>query len=387
MNRSDAILKVAIVGIESPAAGGAYTAENLMLKQIQRVLEGNEIVLISESGSSFRLWKTFLRIKRIIEGIFFLWNFRPVTWSVVHRFRWLPTSKFERELLRNNIDLVFFVGAYDRAIELKKIPFIATIWDLGHRDLPSLPELGSDREFEYRDWRIRNIAIKAHAMVVDSEVTRTKLSNYYGISPTKIYALPFCPGANAVPSISERESFAFYPAHYWSHKNHMVLFDAIASLVSMGHKPRHLKLTGLDRGNLSYLSKKVIELQISEYVEFLGFISSSELDYLYRQAAIMVMPSLLGPTNLPPLEALLRGCPVAVNETASANLRDWPGVIKLNGFDTQAWAEVLNIQSKFEQVNSQEIQQFLFENEELNVKQLKLIFDNFRRIKRTHTTS
>jgi len=387
VNRSDAILKVAIVGIESPEAGGAHTAENLMLKQIQRVLEGNEIVHISESGSSFRLWKTFLRIKRIIEGIFFLWNFRPITWSVVHKFRWLPTSKFERAHLRNNIDLVFFVGAYDRAIELKKIPFIATIWDLGHRDLPSLPELGADREFEYRDWRIRNIAIKAHAVVVDSEITRTKLSNYYGISPAKIYALPFCPGANAVLSTSKRESFAFYPAHYWSHKNHMVLFDAIASLVSMGQKPRRLKLTGLDRGNLSYLSKKVIELQISEYVEFLGFISPSELDYLYRQAAIMVMPSLLGPTNLPPLEALLRGCPVAVNETASANLRDWPGVIKLNGFDTQAWAEVLNIQNKFEQVDSQEIQQYLFENEELNVKQLKLIFDDFRRIKRTHTTS
>lgn len=385
MNRSDAILKVAIVGIESPAAGGAHTAENLMLKQIQRVLSKNEVILMNQNEPDFRFWRAFSRLGRFLRGIFLLWKFRPSTWAVLHRFRLLPVSRFERNLLCENIDLVFFVGAYDRAIELRKIPFIATIWDLGHRDLPSLPELGLDREFEFRDWRIRNIAIKAHALVVDSEITKVKLSNYYGISLSKIYVLPFCPDSNEALSTIQRESFAFYPAHYWSHKNHIVLFDALASLVSKGQKPRHLKLTGLDRGNLSYLSKKVFELQISEYVEFLGFISEIELDLLYRQAAIMVMPSLLGPTNLPPLEALLRGCPIAVNDTASANLSDWPGVLRLNGFDTQAWAEVLNVQSTFDQVNLREIQQYFFEVEELNVKQLKLIFDDFKRLKRTHS--
>ena len=378
-------LVVAVVGVELPEAGGAHNAETLMLGQIRKSLKDHEIIIIEPRKTYARPYEDYRRLGGFLRSLYLLWKSNPVTWSLSRRFTWIPPSKFERDLLRKQVDLVFFVGLYDRAIELKRIPFVATIWDLGHRDLPVLPEMGGDRKFELREWSIKNIAIKATAIVVDSEVTKSKLHTYYRIDNSKIHSLPFAPNVEEVLPQGERGSFALYPAHYWSHKNHIVLFEAIESLVLRGEKPRHLKLTGLDRGNLSYLSKKVIELRISEYVEILGFVSKNELDFLYRQAAIAVIPSLLGPTNLPPLEALLRGCPIAVNENASANLGDWSGVLKLNGFDTQAWAKVLNIRSTFEKVNIPEIQQHLFESGELNVKQLKLLFDDFKRIKRMHS--
>ena len=377
-------LVVAVVGVEAPEAGGAHNAETLMLGQIKKSLNNNEIIIIEHRKTYARPKEDFKRLGGYLRSLYFLWKSIPVTWSLARRFTWIQPSKFERELLRKNVDVVFFVGLYDRAIELKRIPFIATIWDLGHRDLPLLPEMSANREFELREWAIKNIAIKATAIVVDSEITKVKLKAYYGIEDSKIHALPFAPNMGGDLPKGERESFALYPAHYWSHKNHLVLFDAIVSLLSKGEKPRHLKLTGLDRGNFDYLSKKVIELQISEYVEFLGFVTKSELDSLYRQAAIVVMPSMLGPTNLPPLEALLHGCPIAVNNSAIANLGDWSGVLELDGFDTQSWAEVLNIKSIFEKVNISEIQQHLFECEESNVQQLKMLFDDFKRIKRMH---
>lgn len=200
-----------------------------------------------------------------------------------------------------------------------------------------------------------------------------------------IHSLPFAPNVGEELLQGGRESFALYPAHYWSHKNHIVLFEAIAQLLSENKEPRQLKLTGQDRGNLKYLIEKTNELGISSYVEFLGFIPKSELHVLYHQAAIVVMPSLLGPTNLPPLEALLHGCPIAVNRVASANLGDWSGVLELDGFDTKSWADVLNISSTFEKVSISEIQQHLLECEELNVKQLKLLFDDFRKFKHVHS--
>jgi len=377
-------LVVAVVGLERPEAGGAHNAETLMLGQIKKSLNEHEIIIIQPRKKYARPCEDFKRLSGFLRSLYLLWKSNPVTWSLTRRFTWIPPSKFERDLLRNNVDLVFFVGLYDRAIELKRIPFIATIWDLGHRDLSVLPEMSSNREFELREWAINNIAIKAMAIVVDSEVTKAKLKTYYGIEDSKIYSLPFAPNVGEELLLGERESFALYPAHYWSHKNHIVLFKAIAQLLSENKKPRQLKLTGQDRGNLKYLIEKTNELGISSYVEFLGFIPKSELHALYQRASIVVMPSLLGPTNLPPLESLLRGCPVAVTPNARANLGEWPGVIEVNGNDIPAWSKLLDITSNFPHVDVPTIQTYLFELEASNVVKLKTFFMNFKLLKNTH---
>ena len=377
-------LVVAVVGVELPEAGGAHNAETLMLGQIRKSLNDHEIIIIEPRKTYARPYEDYRRLGGFLRSLYLLWKSNPVTWSLGRRFTWIRPSKFERDLLRKQVDLVFFVGLYDRAIELKRIPFVATIWDLGHRDLPVLPEMSGNREFELREWSIKNIAIKATAVVVDSEVTKSKLITYYGIENSKIHSLPFTPNIGEESPQGEKESFALYPAHYWSHKNHIVLFEAIAQLLSENKKPRQLKLTGQDRGNLKYLIEKTNELGISSYVEFLGFIPKSELHILYQRAAIVVMPSLLGPTNLPPLESLLRGCPVAVTPSARANLGEWPGVIEVNGNDTFAWSKLLDITSNFSHVDVPKIQTHLAEIEASNVVKLKALFMNFKLLKNTH---
>jgi len=377
-------LVVAVAGVERPEAGGAHNAETLMLGQIRKSLNDHEIIIIESRRTHKRPYEDFKRLGGFLRSLYLLWKSNPVIWSLARRFPWIPPSKFERELLRKKVDLVFFVGPYYRAIELKRIPFVATIWDLGHRDLPALPEMSCNREFELREWSIKNIGIKAAAIVVDSEVTKSKLINYYGIESSKIHSLPFAPNIGEESVQGERESFALYPAHYWSHKNHTLLFEAIAQLLSENKKPRQLKLTGLDRGNLKFLIEKTEELGINRYVEFLGFIPQSELHRLYQRAAIVVMPSLLGPTNLPPLESLLNGCPVAVTPQARENLGYWHGVIELNGNDIQAWSNVLDLDSNYEQVDVQMIQAHLSQTAALNVKKLISIFNNFSALKNTY---
>ena len=378
-------LVVAVVGVELPEAGGAHNAETLMLGQIRESLNDNEIIVIEPRKTYARPFEDFKRLCGFLRSLYVLWKSNPVVWALTRRFSWIPTSKFEKDLIRKGVNLVFFVGPYGRALELKRTPFIATIWDLGHRDLPELPEMAGNREFELREWAIRNIAAKAAVIVVDSEVTKAKLKTNYGIVDSKIHSLPFAPRSVGMPLKVDRESFALYPAHYWTHKNHIVLFEAIAQLLSNDKKPRQLKLTGLDRGNLKYLIEKTEELGITKYIEFLGFIPQSELHRLYQRAAIVVMPSLLGPTNLPPLESLLKGCPVAVTPQARENLGDWQGVIELNGNDIQAWTSVLDLDGNFQEVDVQMIQTHLSETSALNVKKLISIFDNFSAMKRTYT--
>jgi glycosyltransferase involved in cell wall biosynthesis len=328
----------------------------------------------------------FSRVAGYIRSLLAIWKTNPLNWAISRRFSWISSTAFERELSRKSVDLVFFVGPYDRALELKRIPFVATIWDLGHRDLPALPELVANREFEYREWRMRHVATKALAIVVDSEPTKEKLKMFYGISDSKIHSLPFAPNVPENSGSGERGSFALYPAHFWSHKNHVVLFEAIALLVRDGRQPRQLKLTGLDRGNLAYLRAKILELGIAKYVQFVGFLPEVEIHTLYLRAAVVVMPSLLGPTNLPPLESLLRGCPVAVTRNARANLGDWQGVIELDGKDVNAWAQILDLNAELPKVNVNQVEQSLSAIGESNVLKLRSIFEDLRYMKSTYSS-
>lgn len=379
-------LKVAVVGVEPPEAGGAHNAENLMLGQIRKSLDPQELTVFETQKVPLRVWGIFGRIAGYMRSLRAIWRSNPFNWAISRRFSWISSFAFERSLLRKGVDLVFFVGPYDRALELKRIPFVVTIWDLGHRDLPALPELVANREFEYREWRIKNVATKALAIVVDSEPTKEKLKMFYGISDSKIHSLPFAPNVPDNSGSGKRDPFALYPAHFWSHKNHIVLFEAIALLVREGKQPRQLKLTGLDRGNLGYLHSKIQELGIDKYVQFVGFLPEVELHTLYFHAAVVVMPSLLGPTNLPPLESLLRGCPVAVTRNARANLGDWKGVIELDGKDVNAWAQILDLNAELPKVNVNQVEQSLSATGVSNVLKLRSIFEDLRYMKSTYST-
>ena len=378
-------LTIAVAGIEAAEAGGAHIAENLMLSQIRDALVGDELVILASDEKSWVATRAFRRLTNFFGNFRAIWRSQPVYWFIVRRFARLALTSFERDLLRKNVDLVFFVGPYDKALELKRIPYVATIWDLGHRDLPALPELVANREFEYREWRIRDIAVKALAVIVDSEPTKEKLQTYYGIDASRILVLPFPPNPSGTLHVSHRDSFALYPAHFWSHKNHIVLLQAIALLVGEGKQPRKLKLTGLDRGNLKYLLRRIDELGISEHIDFLGFLSETDLHALYQSAAIVVMPSMLGPTNLPPLEALLRGCPVAVARGARANLGDWQGVIELDAMDIAAWARILDQVSEFPKVQPDEIEGHLLATKRSNVVKLQSLFAELRVMKNTYS--
>jgi glycosyltransferase involved in cell wall biosynthesis len=378
-------LVVAVIGLERPEAGGAHNAEALMLGQIQKAISNEEILIVEPLKIHMRPYHHLNRLRVFLRSLYLLWKANPVIWTLTRRFAWIPPTKFERDLKERNVDLVFFVGLYERALELKKIPFIATIWDLGHRDLPALPEMSGNRNFELREWTIKNLATKASALIVDSEVTKVKLKTYYGIEDSIIHSLPFAPKLEEELLQNEKGSFALYPAHYWSHKNHIVLFEAIAQLLSENKKPRQLKLTGQDRGNLKYLIEKVNELQISNYVEFLGFIPKSKLYSLYQQAALVVMPSLLGPTNFPPLESLIRGCPIAVTPSARFNIGNWPGVIELDGHDIPSWSKLLEISSELPTVDVFTIKNHLSQLEASNIEELKSLFMNFKYLKNTHT--
>jgi glycosyltransferase involved in cell wall biosynthesis len=99
------------------------------------------------------------------------------------------------------------------------------------------------------------------------------------------------------------------------HKNLMRLLGALARLPA--ERRPLLVMPGYPTPHEEELRARASELGLADRVRFLGWLSETELEDLYRAADAFVFPSLLEGFGLPVLEAMARGVPVATSDRAS----------------------------------------------------------------------
>ena len=136
------------------------------------------------------------------------------------------------------------------------------------------------------------------------------------------------------------ENYIFYPAMYFPHKNHKLIIDAIQIL-----NKRNINLNavfcGQDKGYQNNLKNYCNEKNISERFIFLNFVKEEELPYLYCNSLALVMPSLIGPTNIPPWEAFKLKVPVFYPDFGGIRTVLKDAVYYIDSFDPSVLAEGL----------------------------------------------
>ena len=258
------------------------------------------------------------------------------------------TMTFGGRNLSDCVDILVFV--YPGFIRDANVPQMSVIWDLGHRYLPLFPELSHGGIRSHRETFFRDLFVNADRVVVGTQRGAEEAQNYYGYESNNIGVVPHptpsisCNGSTAT---SEQWSipsgpFALYPAQFWAHKNHITLLKAWYELANSRRIPPKLILTGRDYGNERWLKQKAVEMGLNDLVEFRGFVSRQELIALYHAASVLLYPSLFGPENLPPLEAMAVGCPVIVTEYPGAREQFGDSVIYADPFDAKRWVELIS---------------------------------------------
>jgi glycosyltransferase involved in cell wall biosynthesis len=221
-------------------------------------------------------------------------------------------------VVQQRIDFVWFLSPYYEPVE---VPFATTVWDLGHRELPWFPEVSlSGWTFDQREAYYRYVLPRASAVVIGNGAGARSIQDFYQVPRRNIHEIPLPVDMGAIAGIAadpgapasyglEPGGYLFYPAQFWPHKNHVTLVDALALLRERG-SPFKLAFAGSDKGNRSHVEQFVAARGLSESVLFLGFVDEKVLHQLYLNAFALLFGSLLGPDNLPPLEAMAHGCPV-----------------------------------------------------------------------------
>jgi glycosyltransferase involved in cell wall biosynthesis len=205
------------------------------------------------------------------------------------------------------------------------LPVLASIADLCHRFGRHFPESASPREYRYRERKYRNLCRWSKGILVDAELVRRQVIEAYGMPPERIHLFPqiaprYMYVGETPPDFDLRYrlpgKFIFYPAQFWEHKNHQNLLRAVASL--KGEIPDlKLVLAGGKKNAYDAVAALAAELGLAGDVLFLGYVPDEDMAELYRRARALIYATYFGPCNIPPLEALAAGCPMALSDVAS----------------------------------------------------------------------
>jgi len=169
-----------------------------------------------------------------------------------------------------------------------------------------LPELFAQWELQSRDDRYKKIAELAKLVVFSSKDAEkdfrmlfpnsnavTRVLSFFSQIPDECYTINpvLIQKKYALP-----DDFFICPNHFWIHKNHMLLFEALASLHQTGEKV-HLVCTGPLSDHrapeyISQLQRLISDLGIKDYVHILGVIPRMEQIQLLRRALAVIQPSL-----------------------------------------------------------------------------------------------
>lgn len=316
--------KVAIYTAATPGWGGSFQYAASLLAALSRLdretfelsfwcTDASWIPIAERMGIGVRLLapaaslpvRGALRALRCLAGLLRLPN-RHLTSHLLPLHLWRPD---------------ICVALHQSCMPLPHCRIIGPIHDLMHRYEARFAEVGELSIYRGREELFSGHCASASAILVDSEVGKQQVMEIYSPPEDRIFVLPFVPSPLADRAVrpqdfplDDGQPYIFYPAQLWRHKNHENLLRAVHRLLP-AHADMQCIFTGsTDKNGFPPYARLVRELDLARHVHHLGYVSDQEVRWLYEHARLMAMPSFFGPTNIPPLEAMQAGCPVAVSD-------------------------------------------------------------------------
>ncbi|MEA5462709.1 glycosyltransferase family 4 protein [Leptothoe sp. PORK10 BA2] len=193
--------------------------------------------------------------------------------------------------------------------------FIVTVHDL----IPlRFPAQFSAHLVGYFRYYVRQVAVQAEHIFCDSVATANDLTEFYGISASKItpILLAYDKG-HFKPCQQEQKSYFLYIGRQDPHKNLPRLIEAFQR-VYQANKGLELWLVGpKDKRYTPMLLEQAEAAGVGNNVRFLDYVAYNDLPKLLGGAIALVFPSLWEGFGLPPLEAMACGTPVITSNLAS----------------------------------------------------------------------
>ena len=290
----DKPIKIVINELGGAQWTGGITYRNNLLKAIKTKGPTDQIVCLSSNPEnsgldpSFKIIKIqtrFNAIEKILSRV--LKSFFDFDYSLYKTTKSeKPDVLFPHSLcIGNNASLIFWIPDFQ---------FV------------HLPHLYPSGYVEMNRKKLDGYFKKAKIIVVSSEdalkdlklflpqhVSKTRVMRFVAHVPERLY---LDDPKEAIDTYNLPSDFIFLPNQFWSHKNHLAVFEALKLLQEENIFP-YIVCTGnpVDVRNPGYLAgmlQKISELGVRNQVAFLGLLPHDHVYSLIRQSKCVLNPSL-----------------------------------------------------------------------------------------------
>jgi len=205
-----------------------------------------------------------------------------------------------------------------------KVPIVTTIHDILHvRGKLYFPL----QKRMYARVMVKHACSVSSAIIVDSEFTKTELLDEFNISSEKVHVIYLGVSKEYTKNVSEEEirifrnkydlkkSFVLYTGGLKSHKNVLTLLQAFSQLLN--RKEYQLVFSGESIRENKTIAEIIKKNNLLADVVDIGRVSRKELVIAYKEASVVVLPSLYEGFGFSVLEAMASGTPAIGARAAS----------------------------------------------------------------------
>ena len=219
--------------------------------------------------------------------------------------------------LQKNID-VFFTPAHYAPRRIS-IPSVVTIHDLSYFYYPG--DFLKRDLYKLKNWTEYSIKNASHLIAV-SQTTKNDIMKFYDIPEEKIsmiyngFEKHTINSHQSLPHDLDTNPFILNVGTLQPRKNIATVIRAFAKFHKY-YRPYKLVIVGKTGWLYDDLFKLASDLDLLDYVLFVGYAPDEELASYYKKAFCYVTASLYEGFGIPVLEAMSYGCPVISSNTAS----------------------------------------------------------------------
>jgi glycosyltransferase involved in cell wall biosynthesis len=327
-------------------AGGIFTYSIGILRLLLKTEEIDNIVIITtpevknallEIIDNKKIEFSLLDRERFLNKIKLFLSFFLYDTSIIYQ-HYFPNSK----LLTKLKNLSNFINPYQKIVKRSNIRLLHVpiqYSPIYKTSLPVITTMHDVQEFHFPEFftaserlhrainNLKSVSESDH-VIVSFEHIKKDLIKYYPIKEEKISVCPppFADDWFATKNETDWQTletkysiskkYLLYPAATWPHKNHLLLLEAVAK-VKNDIPDISLVCTGNKTEYYSEIEKKFNKLKLENVVKFLGIVAEEDLIGLYKNAELVVIPTLYEAGSGPLYEAMKYKVPVICANTTS----------------------------------------------------------------------
>lgn len=268
-----------------------------------------------------------------LDNTYFLLHFSKTTNPLYERneilythHKWLPVMLSDSLYLRRNprrFDIVhrFSPGGFIFGVQSK---IVITVHDLFlYKRYPFNRKTRNALANRF----IRSSLEKADALIADSNFTGEEILRTFRVKDSKVHVVHCAPGT-VMRNVEGTElvlkekygidgHYILFVSTIEPRKNLITLVKAFEQLKVRHGLAEHLVIVGKAGWDSRDTLKYIAASKHSDSIRMMGFVPDKDLPCFYAKAALFVYPSLMEGFGIPPLEAMLCGCPTLTSNTSS----------------------------------------------------------------------